>query len=52
MIALYRQPRRRRLRRREILYRRPRAFDDPAEQFDEWMAACPDADTPQSAASP
>jgi hypothetical protein len=35
------------------MYRRPRAFDDPgAEQFDDWMAACPGADTPYPAAPP
>jgi hypothetical protein len=50
MIALHHQPGRRTLRPREIRYRRPRAFDDPAEQFDEWMAACPEADTPHPAA--
>ena len=51
MIAQHHQPGRRTLRPREIRYRRPRAFDDPAEQFDEWMAACPEADTPYPAAS-
>jgi hypothetical protein len=53
MIALHYRPGRRELRRRETTYRRPRAFDDPgAEQFDDWMAACPEADTPYPAASP
>ena len=52
MIALYYQPVRRTKRLREIVYRRSRAFDDRAEQFDEWMAACPEADTPYPAASP
>jgi hypothetical protein len=51
MIALHRQPVRRTLRPRENMYRRPRGFDDPAEQFDEWMAACPEADAPYPAAS-
>jgi hypothetical protein len=53
MITLHYQPGRRILRPREIMYRRPRAFDDPgAEQLDDWMAACPEADTPYPAASP
>jgi gentisate 1,2-dioxygenase len=52
MIALHYRPGRKALRR-ETMYRRPRAFDDPgAEQFDDWMAACPGADTPHPAASP
>jgi hypothetical protein len=38
-------------RAREILHRRSRAFDDSgAEQWDEWMAACPAADTPKPSA--
>jgi len=36
-------------RPREIMHRRSRAFDDDpgADEFDEWMAACPPADTSQ-----
>ena len=35
-------------RPREIRHRLPRAFDDSGvDQLDEWMTACPGADTPQ-----
>jgi hypothetical protein len=38
-------------RARETLHRRSRAFDDSgADQWDEWMAACPAADPPKSSA--
>jgi hypothetical protein len=52
MIALHHRPGRRTLHPREIIYRRPRAFDDAgADQLDEWMAACPGADAPNLSAS-
>ena len=38
-------------RARETLHRRSRAFDDSgADQWDEWMAACPATDAPKSSA--
>ena len=44
----YRSDRRVR-RRREIRHGRSRAFDDSgADQLDEWMTACPGADTTQA----
>jgi hypothetical protein len=44
------RPDRRLPRAREILHRHSRAFDDAgADLLDEWMTACPAADSPKPA---